>query len=81
MRNFANKLWNASRFVMMNLTIDECELPETELELEDKWILSKLNTLMRARLRENLDQLRARRSARRRSTISSGTATATGISS
>jgi len=44
MRNFANKLWNASRFVMMNLTIDKNELPE-KLELEDKWILSKLNTL------------------------------------
>ena len=44
MRNFANKLWNASRFVMMNLTIDKNELPET-LTLEDKWILSKLNTL------------------------------------
>ena len=43
MRNFANKLWNASRFVMMNLTIDKNELPET-LELEDKWVLSKLNT-------------------------------------
>ena len=28
MRNFANKIWNASRFLMMNLTIDKCELPE-----------------------------------------------------
>ncbi len=44
MRNFANKLWNASRFVMMNLTIDKNELPE-KLEMEDKWILSKLNSL------------------------------------
>ena len=44
MRNFANKIWNASRFVMMNLTIEYNELPE-KLELEDKWILSKLNTL------------------------------------
>ncbi|MCL2367038.1 MAG: valine--tRNA ligase [Oscillospiraceae bacterium] len=44
MRNFANKIWNASRFVMMNLTIDQNSLPE-KLELEDKWILSKLNTL------------------------------------
>ena len=42
MRNFCNKLWNASRFVMMNLSIDKVELPET-LEIEDKWILSKLN--------------------------------------
>ena len=46
MRNFANKIWNASRFLMMNLTIDCCRLPE-KLELEDKWILSKLNTLIR----------------------------------
>ena len=44
MRNFANKIWNASRFVMMNLTIDTFELP-VELEVEDKWILSKLNRL------------------------------------
>jgi len=45
MRNFANKIWNASRFLMMNLTIDKCVLPE-KLELEDKWILSKLNSLI-----------------------------------
>ena len=44
MRNFANKLWNASRFVMMNLSIEKNELPET-LALEDKWILSKFNRL------------------------------------
>ena len=44
MRNFANKIWNASRFVMMNLTIDKVQLPE-KLELEDKWVLSKLNTV------------------------------------
>ena len=54
MRNFANKLWNASRFVMMNLTIDKNVLPET-LELEDKWVLSKLNTLSRE-VCENLDK-------------------------
>ncbi len=53
MRNFANKLWNASRFVMMNLTIDKNELPE-KLELEDKWILSKLNALTKE-VRDNLD--------------------------
>ena len=45
MRNFANKIWNASRFLMMNLTIDRCELPG-RLELEDKWILSKLNSVI-----------------------------------
>ncbi|MGN1047650.1 MAG: valine--tRNA ligase, partial [Eubacteriales bacterium] len=43
-RNFANKLWNASRFVRMNLTIDKVNLPKPEkLALEDKWILTKLN--------------------------------------
>jgi valyl-tRNA synthetase len=54
MRNFANKIWNASRFVMMNLTIDHNELPDT-LELEDKWILSKLNTLA-GEVSDNLDK-------------------------
>ena len=54
MRNFANKLWNASRFVMMNLTVDEVKLPG-ELELPDKWVLSKLNTLVKE-VRENLDK-------------------------
>ena len=53
-RNFANKIWNASRFVMMNLTIDKNELPD-KLELEDKWILSKLNTLVRE-VNENIDK-------------------------
>ena len=54
MRNFANKLWNASRFVMMNLTIDKNELPET-LELEDKWILTRLNALT-GEVAENLEK-------------------------
>ena len=53
MRNFCNKIWNASRFVMMNLTIDKNELPE-HLELEDKWILSKLNNVARE-VCDNLD--------------------------
>jgi len=53
MRNFANKIWNASRFVMMNLTVDRNELPD-KLELEDKWILSKLNTLA-GEICDNLD--------------------------
>ena len=53
MRNFANKIWNASRFVMMNLTIDEVKLPE-KLELEDKWVLSRLNTLVKE-VTENMD--------------------------
>ncbi|MEG2814651.1 MAG: valine--tRNA ligase [Oscillospiraceae bacterium] len=54
MRNFANKIWNASRFVMMNLTIDKCELPE-KLETEDKWILSKLNSVV-AEVSDNMDK-------------------------
>ena len=48
MRNFANKVWNASRFVLMNLTAETCALPAPDaLEQEDKWILSRLNTLIR----------------------------------
>ena len=43
-RNFANKLWNASRFVRMNLTIDSVTLPDSEkLSAEDKWILTAYN--------------------------------------
>ena len=44
-RNFANKIWNASRFVQMNLHISELKVPE-ELSLEDKWILTKYNKLV-----------------------------------
>ena len=56
MRNFANKIWNASRYVMMNLTIGKNELPAADkLELSDKWILSKLNTTI-AEVTENLDR-------------------------
>ena len=54
-RNFANKLWNAARFVLMNLDIDEVKLPEAaDLTLEDKWILDKLNDLA-ANVCQNLD--------------------------
>jgi leucyl-tRNA synthetase len=48
-RNFANKLWNASRFVLMNLTEEDGELLtlplDEELAIEDKWILSRFNKL------------------------------------
>ena len=54
-RNFNNKIWNAARFVLMNLTIDEANLPAADkLELEDKWIISKFNTLCRE-VKTNLD--------------------------
>ena len=54
-RNFANKIWNASRFLMMNLSIDEIKLPDaSELKLEDKWILSAYNNLVRE-VTENLN--------------------------
>ncbi len=56
-RNFANKVWNASRFIMMNL--EKAEVP-AEIDLEtltsaDKWILSKVNTLAKD-VTENLDK-------------------------
>ena len=53
-RNFANKIWNASRFIQMNLTIDHAERPE-ELSIEDKWIVSKYNDLVKA-VTENIDK-------------------------
>ena len=56
-RNFANKVWNASRFIMMNL--DAAEVPETAdpaaLTLADKWILHKVNTLA-AEVTENMEK-------------------------
>ncbi len=46
-RNFANKLWNASRFVLMNAGDEAIPVPPAdELEPEDKWILSSLNDLI-----------------------------------
>ena len=55
MRNFANKLWNASRYVLMNLGEDfKPQLP-TELEIADKWVLSKLNTLI-AEVTDNMER-------------------------
>ena len=55
-RNFANKIWNASRFLLMNLDIEKIELPcEDELCTEDKWILSKYNKLVKE-VTENLDK-------------------------
>ena len=46
-RNFANKLWNAARFMMMNLKIESIKLPDiTKCAIEDKWILSRYNALV-----------------------------------
>ncbi|MCI8483152.1 MAG: valine--tRNA ligase [Lachnospiraceae bacterium] len=54
-RNFANKIWNASRFIMMNLE-GEISKPElSKLAPEDRWILSKVNTLA-ADVTENMDK-------------------------
>ncbi len=56
-RNFANKVWNASRFIMMNL--DAAKIPETidpkKLTIADKWILSKANRLI-VDVTENLEK-------------------------
>ena len=51
--NFANKIWNASKFVLMNLEQIDTLSPEN-LTYEDKWILSKLNTVIKE-VRNNLD--------------------------
>ena len=55
-RNFANKLWNASRFILMNIGDDEipCELP-AELALEDKWVISLVNSLAKE-VTDNLEK-------------------------
>ena len=57
MRNFANKLWNASRYVLMNVPEHMTTgLPAKEqLEIADKWVLSKLNTLI-SEVTENLER-------------------------
>ena len=54
-RNFANKLWNASRFILMNLS-DEIEKPELpdELLMEDMWLLSKYNSVVKT-VNDNLE--------------------------
>ena len=56
-RNFANKVWNASRFIMMNLEKAEVpsEMPKDQLTSADKWILSKVNTLAKV-VTENMDK-------------------------
>ena len=46
-RNFANKIWNASRFIMMNMPEEGLNIDKPALQPVDKWILSKLNTLIK----------------------------------
>ncbi|MDD4546149.1 MAG: valine--tRNA ligase [Oscillospiraceae bacterium] len=55
-RNFANKLWNAARFILMNIGDNKVEfgLPD-RLELEDKWIVSRFNSVV-AEITENLEK-------------------------
>ena len=55
-RNFANKIWNAARFILMNLENDEViPFNASDLALEDRWILSKYNTLVKE-VTENLEK-------------------------
>ena len=55
-RNFANKIWNAARFILMNLKGEEVpKLQKDSLALEDKWIISKYNTLVKE-VTDNLDR-------------------------
>ncbi|MBQ7148261.1 MAG: valine--tRNA ligase [Pseudobutyrivibrio sp.] len=55
-RNFANKVWNASRFIMMNLADNAVTEPaEADLATEDKWIISAVNTLAKD-VTENMDK-------------------------
>lgn len=55
-RNFANKVWNASRFIMMNIEkADVADVDLSKLTLADRWILSKVNTLAKD-MTENLDK-------------------------
>ena len=55
-RNFANKVWNASRFILMNIENEEVTMPAAaDLDVADKWILSKVNTLAKD-VTENMDK-------------------------
>ena len=55
-RNFANKVWDASRFILMNMEGKEITVPnETDLSAVDKWIISKMNTLTKD-VTENMDK-------------------------
>ena len=54
-RNFANKVWNAARFILMNLTVEDAHPDFTKLRAEDKWILDRYNAVVKD-VNENLDK-------------------------
>ncbi len=58
-RNFANKIWNASRYVLMNISKskDELELDSAKFTIADKWILNELNDTVKL-VNENLENYR-----------------------
>ena len=80
-RNFANKLWNAARFVQMNLPEDfQPGLPtEDQLDMSDKWVLSEL-AKMAADATANLDKYELGLAAREGARTLFGKCTATGTS-
>lgn len=62
-RNFANKIWNASRFLLMNLENFDANFTPTELTLADKWIISRLNKTAQG-VTENLEKFELGEAAR-----------------
>jgi valyl-tRNA synthetase len=63
-RNFANKLWNASRFALLNLEgYTAAAVADADLTLEDRWVLSRLNTVTR-QVTEALEEFRYSEAAR-----------------
>ncbi len=62
-RNFANKIWNATRFALMNLSNVTTAAPISETPLEDRWILSRLHTTSQA-VTDNLEKFQFNEAAR-----------------
>ena len=54
-RNFANKVWNAARFILMNLSVEDAHPDFTKLRAEDKWILDRYNAVVKD-VTDNLDK-------------------------
>ncbi|MEI6100923.1 MAG: valine--tRNA ligase [Eubacteriales bacterium] len=54
-RNFANKIWNASRFVLMNLDGDPGAVDESKIDIADKWVLMRLNSVI-AEVTESMEK-------------------------